>query len=77
MTANERAAEFWSWFAVNHARFRALDASSKEELLDQLLERLHRYCDDLYFASPGGSEYEEFAETCGGRGMPEGSSFCD
>lgn len=34
-------------------------------------------CDDLYFASPGGSEYEEFAETCGGRGMPEGSSFCD
>ncbi len=28
-------------------------------------------CDDLYFASPIGSQYEEFAETCGGQ-EPDG-----
>ena len=26
-------------------------------------------CDDLYYQSPFGSEYEEFGNTCGGRGF--------
>ncbi|MFQ5555569.1 MAG: hypothetical protein ACE5GC_09420 [Acidimicrobiia bacterium] len=26
-------------------------------------------CDDLFFQSPSGSDYEEFGLTCGGRGM--------
>ena len=32
-------------------------------------------CDDLYFQSPIGSEYEEFGDTCGGR-FPPGAVFC-
>ena len=31
-------------------------------------------CDDLYFEAPGGSEYEEFADTCGGR--TDGGTLC-
>ena len=31
-------------------------------------------CDDLYFQSPVGSEYEEFGDTCGGR--RDGGSLC-
>jgi hypothetical protein len=30
-------------------------------------------CDDLYFQSPSGSEYEEFGDTCGGRNEPSGT----
>lgn len=33
-------------------------------------------CDDLYFNSPFGSEYEEFGDTCGGR-RPAGTVFCE
>jgi len=32
-------------------------------------------CDDLYWGSPLGSEYEDFGNTCGGR-VPEGTSSC-
>lgn len=31
-------------------------------------------CDDLYFDSPSGSEYEDFGDTCGGR--TDGGSLC-
>ncbi|MCL3860599.1 hypothetical protein [Actinotalea sp. K2] len=31
-------------------------------------------CDDLYFDSPWGSQYEEFGDTCGGR--EEGGTMC-
>lgn len=34
-------------------------------------------CDDLYFASPIGSEYEAFGDSCGNRGVPEGNVFCE
>lgn len=34
-------------------------------------------CDDLYMESPFGSEYEDFGDTCGGRGRPEGATWCD
>lgn len=29
-------------------------------------------CDDLFFSSPPGSEYEEYGATCGGRGLGDG-----
>ena len=29
-------------------------------------------CDDLFFSSPPGSEYEEYGATCGGRGIGDG-----
>lgn len=32
-------------------------------------------CDDLYFDSPSGSEYEDFGDTCGGR--TEGGALCE
>ncbi|MFB9953653.1 DUF4190 domain-containing protein [Cellulomonas denverensis] len=32
-------------------------------------------CDDLYYESPFGSEYENFGDTCGNR--EDGNSFCD
>lgn len=31
-------------------------------------------CDDLYFGSPSGSEYEDYGDTCGGR--TDGGSLC-
>lgn len=34
-------------------------------------------CDDLYMASPFGSEYEEFGDTCGERGRPLLQMYCD
>lgn len=33
-------------------------------------------CDDLYFASPSGSEYERFADTCGGRQAEGTGNLC-
>ena len=32
-------------------------------------------CDDLFLESPGGSEYEDFGDTCGGRNDPSG--YCE
>lgn len=34
-------------------------------------------CDDLYWDSPLGSDYEEFGDTCAGRGRPVGQVWCD
>ncbi|TDE88576.1 hypothetical protein EXU48_22910 [Occultella glacieicola] len=50
---------------------------------DPHLDRLHDQCeagdyaacDDLYFESPVGSEYEEFGDTCGGR--TDGGTLCE
>ncbi len=33
-------------------------------------------CDTLYFESPFGSEYEEFGDSCGGRGGQDADGFC-
>lgn len=45
-----------------------------EVLYDRCAEGDGQACDDLYFESPAGSEYEEFGDTCGGR--TEGGSLC-
>ncbi len=45
---------FWTWFAENHTRFEQLNQSEqREELLDELLNRLHEVCPDLYFQIGG------------------------
>jgi hypothetical protein len=45
-----------------------------DELYDQCEDGDYQACDDLYSQSPSGSEYEEFADTCGDRNEPAG--FC-
>jgi hypothetical protein len=43
-----------------------------DELWDQCEDGDYQACDDLYNESPSGSEYEEFADTCGNRNEPQG-----
>ncbi len=49
---------FWNWFEVNSHKYTALaqitDLDKKEELLNTLLEELHKYCPKLYFQIGGG-----------------------
>lgn len=44
------------------------DNAYLDNLYDQCADGNDQACNDLYFQSFGGSEYEEFALTCGGRG---------
>lgn len=34
-------------------------------------------CDELYWSSPVGSDYEDFGENCGTAGLPADQIFCD
>jgi hypothetical protein len=43
-----------------------------DALYDQCEDGDYQACDDLYSESPSGSEYEEFADTCGDRNEPGG-----
>ena len=59
------ATDFWDWFKANNARFQNLNDpelsdDTKEELLDEFLEHLYKYCDGLYFEIGGehGKEQE-------------------
>lgn len=48
--------KFWKWFESNQSEYLYLDTVApvqKEELLNQLLNRLHEYCDKLYFQVGG------------------------
>src|SRR5882724_4696799 len=43
---------FWEWFSAHHSNYLRFDDKEKDEidyLLNELLERLHLYCDQLYF----------------------------
>lgn len=56
------------------------DSYGDDAYLDQLWDRCEAgdgaACDELYWESPAGSEYEEFGDTCGRRFAP-GETFCD
>lgn len=49
--------KFWIWFKQNEAKYFSLDKieneNEKEILLDVLLDRLHTYCDNLFFEIGG------------------------
>lgn len=52
------ANNFWKWFKKNNERFLILNNEDvtkdvKEQLLDEFLEELHRYCEHLYFEMGG------------------------
>ena len=57
------------------------DAYGSDPELDRLYDTCkggnNADCDSLYLQAPLGSDYEEFGQTCGGRGRPEGKIFCD
>lgn len=43
---------FWEWFSSHHSNYLRFDDKEENEidyLLNELLERLHQYCDQLYF----------------------------
>ncbi len=53
--------KFWKWFESNQSEYQHLDTLDpirKELLLDQLLNRLHAYCDRLYFQIGGNPSKE-------------------
>ena len=54
--------EFWQWFTDNHKTYTfltSIEQSVKEELLDNLLAQLHKYCDKLYFEIGGFPDEEQ------------------
>ena len=40
---------FWAWFEQNEEKFRDVEVPEKEQLLDELLDALHNYCEHLWF----------------------------
>lgn len=48
--------QFWEWFEENNKAYTFLDSVDhevKEKLIDELLERLHRFSDGIYFEIGG------------------------
>jgi hypothetical protein len=48
--------QFWQWFEQNNKAYLFLnevDAEKKEQLLSNLMERLHEYCENLWFEIGG------------------------
>lgn len=48
----DTTSEFWNWFKENNKAYTFLDSVDeevKEQLMDKLLDQLHKYCDKLYF----------------------------
>ncbi|WP_084100815.1 DUF4190 domain-containing protein [Demequina sp. NBRC 110051] len=69
----EQLEDSWDTYgAQNYGDDPELDA-----LYDQCAAGDNVACDDLYWSSGAGSEYESFAQDCGGRGMPAGQFYCD
>lgn len=52
MSEQENIRSFWKWFAANNHKYLFLHEVSeeaKEKLMSELLLRLHKFCDELYF----------------------------
>jgi len=49
----QNPASFWQWFQANESRFRDIEVPEKEELLDEFMEQLHEFSDDLWFELGG------------------------
>ena len=64
---------FWEWFSAHHSNYLQIgerDEEEADELLNELLQHLHRYCDQLYFKIGGlDPETNEFIITA--EGNPE------
>jgi hypothetical protein len=45
--------KFWDWFKEHNESYLSIDEDSKEQLLNDLQDHLHEYCDHLYFQVGG------------------------
>ena len=64
MTLN-RASVFWSWFVAHKHLYRDIEVPEKEQLLDDLLERLHAFC----------AQEVAHVEVCLAPSSPEGAGY--
>ena len=54
--------QFWKWFQDNNKAYLFLDdvdEEVKEDLLNDLLEQLHKYCDQIYFEIGGDPDEDQ------------------
>lgn len=49
MKNRKRIEAFWDWFGDNHKRFRKMDESNRDELLDEIMQELHVIDENLFF----------------------------
>lgn len=52
----DTAAQFWKWFEEHNKAYTFLDTVDrevKEKLINEFMERLHRFCDSIYFEIGG------------------------
>jgi hypothetical protein len=66
----ESPARFWKWFEKNHKAYLSVnvaDATTKDRMLNDLLDQLHKYCDRIWFEIGGHpSQTQELIITCEG-----------
>jgi hypothetical protein len=52
----DTTSQFWNWFKDNNKAYtflNSVDEEAKEKLLNDFLEQLHKYCDNIYFEIGG------------------------
>ena len=58
----DTAPQFWKWFEENNKAYTFLDSVDdevKEKLMNEFMERLHRFCDSIYFEIGGEPEGDQ------------------